>query len=328
MSFWPRHRVVITGGTGFLGRFLTDRIRRQEPAELHSLGKADYDLVQASEVVRLFRELRPTLVVHLAAVVGGIGANQDSPGRFFYENLLMGTQVTEQARLAGVAKLVVVGTVCSYPKLAGIPFREEMLWTGYPEETNAAYGIAKLALLEQLRAYRKQYGFNGIYLVPANLYGPGDRVDARNSHVVPALVRKCLHAKRSGEPEVSVWGSGEATREFLYVEDAAEGIARAAELYDGGEPVNLGTGREVSIRDLALLIARQVGYTGTLRFDRLQPDGQPRRRLDTSKARRLFGFKARTDLEEGIERVVDSYGARVGAPPEAVMNDRCRGPAQ
>lgn len=326
MSFWSEQRVVITGGTGFLGGFLTERLRREEPAELHSLGKADYDLVQAPEVERLFRDLRPTLVVHLAAVVGGIGANQDSPGRFFYENLLMGAQVVEQARLAGVAKLVVMGTVCSYPKLADTPFREEMLWTGYPEETNAAYGIAKLALLEQLRAYRKQYGLSGVYLMPANLYGPRDDFDPRTSHVVPALVRKCLHAKINGDPEVQVWGSGEATREFLYVEDATDGIARAVEQYDGGEPVNLGTGREVSIRDLALLIARHVGYTGTLRFDSSQPDGQPRRRLDTTKARRLFGFEARTDLDEGIGRVVDWYVSQVGALPKAAMAAHSRRP--
>lgn len=320
MSFWRQQRVVITGGTGFLGAFLTEKLRRKEPAELHSLGRSDYDLVQASEVERLFRELRPTLVVHLAAVVGGIGANRDSPGRFFYENLLMGAQVTEQARLAGVAKLVMVGTVCSYPKLAETPFREEMLWTGYPEETNASYGIAKLALLEQLRAYRKQYGLNGIYLMPANLYGPGDHFDPRTSHVVPALVRKCMRAKASGDPEVTVWGSGEATREFLYVEDAAEGIAKAAETYDGVEPVNLGSGREISIRDLALLIARHVGYAGKLRFDTSQPDGQPRRRLDTTKARRLFDFEAGTELDEGIGRVIEWYVAQAGSLSEAASS--------
>ena len=318
MSFWSEHRVVITGGTGFLGSCLTEKLRRREPAELHSLGRSDYDLVQAPEVERLFRELRPTLVVHLAAVVGGIGANRDSPGRFFYENLIMGAQVTEQARLAGVAKLVVVGTVCSYPKLAETPFREKMLWTGYPEDTNASYGIAKLALLEQLRAYRKEYRLNGIYLIPANLYGPGDNFDPRSSHVVPALVRKCVQARSNGDQEVAVWGSGEATREFLYVDDAAQGIAKAAESYDGAEPVNLGTGREISIRDLASLIARHVGYSGTMRFDRSKPEGQPRRRLDTTRARELFDFEARTHLDEGIGRVVEWYVARAGLLTEAV----------
>ena len=311
-------RVLITGGTGFLGSHLTEALGRRSPAELVSVGKGDYDLVRSSEVARMFGERRPSVVVHLAAVVGGIGANQSSPGRFFYENLLMGAHLIEQARVAGVDKLVMVGTVCSYPKLAEAPFREEALWTGYPDETNAPYGIAKLALLEQLRAYRRQYGLRGIYLLPANLYGPGDNFDPRTSHVIPALIRKCVRAREAARPEVRVWGSGEATREFLYAEDAAEGIALALEGYDGDDPVNLGSGQEVSIRELAELIARQVGFSGTLRFDSTMPSGQPRRRLDTSKARRLFGFEARTDLEEGIRRVVDWYVSRADSLSEAV----------
>ena len=310
MSFWRRHRVVITGGTGFLGSFVTESLRRRRPAELFSLGRADYDLVRPTEVARMFEELRPTIVVHLAAVGGGIAVNQEKPGRFFYDNLIMGAQLIEQARLAAVDKLLFVGTVCSYPKLAPLPFREESLWTGRPEESNAPYGIAKLALLEQLRAYRRQYGLNGIYLLLANLYGPRDNFDPRTSHVVPALVRRFLRARSAGDDAVSVWGSGRATREFLYVEDGAEGIARAIEAYDGPEPVNLGSGEEISIAELAKLIARHTGFEGELRFDASMPDGQPRRRLDTTKARRLFGFQARVGLDEGIGRVVEWYVAQ------------------
>jgi GDP-L-fucose synthase len=311
MLSWEQQRVVVTGGKGFLGSCLTQRLRELRPAELFSLGREDYDLMRSSEVGALFEDLRPTIVLHLAAVVGGIGANRENPGRFFYENLMMGAQVIEQARRAAVGKLVVIGTICSYPRLAKVPFREEELWTGYPEETNAPYGIAKLASLVQLQAYRRQYDLNGIYLMPVNLYGPGDNFDPASSHVVPALIRKCFEAKESGAPSVSVWGSGTATREFLYVEDAAEGILRAAELYDEGEPVNLGSGREISIRELAEMIAREVGYQGELVFDRTQPDGQPRRSLDTNRARNLFSFEARTGLGDGLERVVDWYRSNV-----------------
>ena len=307
MGFWQRHRVVITGGTGFLGSHVTRILEERSPAALFAVGKEDYDLVRWSEVAALFETLQPTIVLHLAAVVGGIGANRENPGRFFYENLMMGAQVIEHCRTAGVERLTVVGTICSYPKLASVPFREEMLWTGYPEETNAPYGVAKLALLEQLQAYRRQYGLSGIYLMPVNLYGPGDNFDPQSSHVIPALIRKCVEAVAAGDSTVSVWGSGEATREFLYVEDAAEGIVGATERFSGAQPVNLGAGFEISIRDLAVKIAEQVGFKGDLIFDVSKPDGQPRRSLDTTRARELWGFQASVDLDEGIRRAVDWY---------------------
>ena len=300
--------VLVTGGGGFLGSRLVERLRKagHEPfvARRH-----DYDLTVAGEAERLFADAQPELVFHLAAEVGGIGANRANPGRYWYANLLMGTHVLEQSRLSGVGKLVLLGTICAYPKFAPVPFSEDDLWNGYPEETNAPYGVAKKALLVGAQAYREQYGLNAIYLLPVNLYGPGDNFDLENSHVIPALVRKMIEAQDRGEREVVLWGDGSATREFLYVEDCAEGIFLAGERYDGPEPVNLGTGEEIAIRDLAELVAELTGYQGEIVWDTSKPNGQPRRRLDVSRAERLFGFSAATGLREGVERTVAWYRA-------------------
>jgi GDP-L-fucose synthase len=271
--------------------------------------KSEYDLVKGADVDRLYRDARPEVVIHLAAVVGGIGANRENPGRYFYENMMMGVQLIEGARLGGVEKFVQVGTICAYPKHTPVPFREDDLWDGYPEETNAPYGVAKKALLVQCQAYRDQYGMNAIYLLPVNLYGPGDNFDPATSHVIPALIKKFVDASEAGEREVEVWGTGGATREFLYVDDAAEGIVLAAEAYDGREPVNLGSGHEISIRDLAELIARETGFRGRVAFDASKPDGQPRRALDVTRAERLFGFRARTGFVEGLRKTIEWYRA-------------------
>jgi GDP-L-fucose synthase len=306
-SFWSGRRVVVTGGAGFLGSCVTRAlVQRGCPAPFVPRSR-EYDLRKESDIVRMLKDARPDLIIHLAAVVGGIGANRENPGRFFYDNLMMGAQLMEQARLGRVAKLVAVGTVCSYPKFAPVPFREDDLWNGYPEETNAPYGLAKKMLLVQSQAYRQQYGFNSIFLLPVNLYGPGDNFDPRTSHVIPALIKKCVDAVESGAPEIPVWGTGSATREFLYVEDAAEGIVLAAEHYDGAEPVNLGAGREIAIRDLVDLIARLTGFTGRIVWDATKPDGQPRRMLETSRAATLFGFVAKTSFEEGLRRTIAWY---------------------
>lgn len=304
-----RRTIVVTGGAGFLGSAVMRALRARgvDPARLVAVRRSDYDLTHERDVERLYAEHRPQLVIHLAAVVGGIGANRANPGVFFYENLVMGALLMEHARRAGVEKFVALGTICAYPKFTPVPFREEDLWDGYPEETNAPYGIAKKVLLVQAQAYRQQYGFDAIYLLPVNLYGPGDNFDPRSSHVIPALVRKCVEAVEQGRDEVEVWGTGRATREFLYVDDAAEGIVLATERYDGAEPVNLGAGFEISIRELAELIARLTGFGGRLAWNTSQPDGQPRRSLDTSRAERLFGFRARTSFEEGLARTVDWY---------------------
>jgi GDP-L-fucose synthase len=267
---------------------------------------ADYDLRTSEGITRALADAHPNVVVHLAAVVGGIGANRENPGRFFYDNAIMGIQLMEQARLGGVEKFITVGTVCSYPKFTPVPFREEDLWNGYPEETNAPYGIAKKMLLVQGQAYRAQYGFNAIHLVPVNLYGPGDNFDPASSHVIPALITKSLEAVNSGADHIDVWGTGSASREFLYVDDAAEGIVLAAERYDEAEPVNLGVGREISIRKLVQIIAEITGFRGAIRWDTTKPDGQPRRSLDTSRARERFGFVARTSFEEGLRRTIKS----------------------
>jgi GDP-L-fucose synthase len=307
MNFWTGQRVVVTGGTGFLGRRLTAALRTRGCAAVAGLGSGDYDLRRVDEVARLYRELQPTLVVHLAAVVGGIGANRERPAEFFFDNLTMGLHVIDQAWRAGVPKVVIAGTVCAYPKFAPVPFSEADLWNGYPEETNAPYGLAKKALLVQSQAYRAQYGFNSIFLLPGNLYGPGDNFDPRSSHVIPALIRRCFEAVDEGRERIEVWGDGSASREFLYVDDAAEGILRAAERYDGGEPVNLGSGREILIRDLVHKIADEVGYGGTIAWDASKPNGQPRRQLDVSRAERLFGFKASTSFEDGLRQTVDWY---------------------
>jgi GDP-L-fucose synthase len=300
--------VLVTGGGGFLGRHLVERLRG-EGHEPFVARRRDYDLTVAADVERLFADARPELVFHLAAEVGGIGANRASPGRYWYANALMGTHVLEQSRLTGVTKLVLLGTICAYPKFAPVPFREKDLWNGYPEETNAPYGVAKKALLVGAQAYRGQYGLNAIYLLPVNLYGPGDNFDLQRSHVIPALVRKMIEARERRESEVVLWGDGSPTREFLYVEDCAEGIRLAAERYDGADPVNLGTGEEISIRELAELVAELTGFEGEIVWDTSKPNGQPRRRLDVSRAEQLFGFRARTPLREGIERTVAWYRA-------------------
>lgn len=307
MSFWQDQRVVVTGGAGFLGSFVVEALTARGCNTIVVPRSASCDLRDRAAVARLFREARPTLVVHLAAVVGGIGANRRHPGRFFYENAVMGIEIIEQARVFALPKLVVVGTICAYPKLTPVPFQEDNLWNGYPEETNAPYGVAKKALLVQCQAYRQEYGLNAIFLLPVNLYGPRDNFDPESSHVIPSLIKKCVDARNRGEAVVECWGSGTPTREFIYVEDAAEGIVRAAEGYDKPEPVNIGSGMEITILDLAQLIARLSGFHGRLLWDPTQPDGQPRRCLDVSRAERAFGFRARTPFEDGLRRTIAWY---------------------
>jgi GDP-L-fucose synthase len=307
---FPFRKVVVTGGAGFLGRFIVDKLRRYDGLEVVVPRSSEYNLIEGADIKRLFSDMRPDLVIHLAAVVGGIGANQKNPGRFFYENLIMGTQLIEQARLHDVQKFVALGTVCAYPKFTPTPFREEDLWNGYPEETNAPYGLAKKMMLVQAQSYRRQYGFNAIFLLPANLYGPGDNFDLETSHVIPALIRKCVEARRQGLPFIEAWGTGNASREFLYVEDCAEGILRAAAFYNDDDPVNIGTGSEIRIGDLLNIIARLTRYEGEIRWQHDKPDGQPRRRLDVSRALERFGFRAQVSLEEGLRRTVDWYEAQ------------------
>jgi GDP-L-fucose synthase len=304
---FPYQRVVVTGGAGFLGRFVVERLRAFTDVAVFVPRSADYNLVEGADIKRLLAETRPDLVIHLAAVVGGIGANQKNPGRFFYENLMMGVQLIEQARLHQVRKFVAVGTVCAYPKFTPTPFREADLWNGYPEETNAPYGLAKKMMLVQSQSYREQYGFNSIFLLPANLYGPGDNFDLESSHVIPALIRKCIEAREAGAPYVEAWGTGNASREFLYVADCADGILRAAAMYDESEPVNIGTGNEIKISELLRLIARLTRFTGEIRWQADRPDGQPRRRLDVSRALEKFGFQASTPLETGLRQTVAWY---------------------
>jgi GDP-L-fucose synthase len=306
-------RVLVTGGSGFLGRHVVAALERHGCRDIVVVRKARHDLTHEPDVIRLFEETRPDAVIHLAAVVGGIGANRESPGRFFYQNVMMGALTMEQARLAGVSKFIGVGTICAYPKLAPIPFLERDLWNGYPEETNAPYGIAKKMLLVQGQAYRDEYGFNAIHLLPVNLYGPHDNFDPASSHVIPALIRKFAEAIDARAGEVACWGTGNATREFLYVEDCAEAIVLAVEQYDKPEPVNLGAGFEISIRDLAELIAELTGFRGRLVFDRTKPDGQPRRSLDVTRARNSFGFAATTDFRTGLERTIAWYQAQRSA---------------
>ena len=310
-------RVMVSGGGGFLGRAVVARLRAAGASEIFVPRSRDYDFRTKDGIDRALADGRPEIVIHLAAVVGGIGANRENPGRFFYENAIMGIQLIEQARVAGVAKFVTVGTVCAYPKLTPVPFREDDLWNGYPEATNAPYGLAKKMLLVQGQAYREQYGFNAIYLIPVNLYGLGDNFDPASSHVIPALIKKCVDAREAGDPFIEVWGTGSASREFLYVDDAAEGIILAAQRYDGAEPVNLGVGREITIRELVKLIVRLTGYPVELRWDTSKPDGQPRRALDTSRARERFGFVATTSFEDGLRATIDWYeGCRpVQNPP-------------
>ncbi len=306
-------RILVTGGGGFLGTHVVERLR-SEGEDPFVARRRDYDLTVATDAERMFDDARPELVLHLAAEVGGIGANRDNPGRYWYANLAMGANVIEQSRLHGVEKLVVLGTICAYPKFAPVPFHEDDLWNGYPEETNAPYGVAKKALLVGLQSYREQYGLNGVFLLPVNLYGPRDNFDLRTSHVIPALIRKMVEAQERGEREIVLWGDGSPTREFLYVDDCAEGIVLAARRYDGAEPVNLGTGQEIAIRELAELAAELTGYDGEIVWDTTKPNGQPRRQLDVSRARELFGFEARTPLHEGLERTVAWYRASRSEP--------------
>jgi GDP-L-fucose synthase len=304
---WSKERVVVTGGAGFLGGYVLEDLRRRGATSVVVPRSGDYDLVEMEGVRRLYRDARPTIVIHLAARVGGIGANRDNPGKFFYDNLMMGVQLIEEGRRAGLRKLVATGTICAYPKFTPVPFKEDDLWNGYPEETNAPYGLAKKMLLVQSQAYRQQYGFNSIVLFPVNLYGPNDNFDLHTSHVIPALIRKCVEARERGEEQVRVWGTGAASREFLHARDAAEAIVVAAEKYEKSEPVNLGAGFEIRIRDLAELIARLTRFEGELVWDASKPDGQPRRMLDTSRARAEFGWKARIGFEEGLKETIEWF---------------------
>jgi GDP-L-fucose synthase len=300
-------RILVTGGAGFLGQHLVQALRKRGFTEIVVPRRSQYDLTREAAVEQLYREAQPEVVIHLAAVVGGIGANRENPGRFLYENLIMGALLMEYGRRAGVQKFVSVGTICSYPKFTPVPFREEDLWNGYPEETNAPYGLAKKMLLVQGQAYRQQYGFNSIYLLPVNLYGPGGQFDLESSHVIPALIRKCLEAVERGESEIVCWGDGTPTREFLYVEECAEAIVLATEKYDGVDPVNIGAGFEISIKELVELIAELVGFHGRIVWDTTKPNGQPRRMLDTSRAWNLFGFRAKINFREGLLRTIKDY---------------------
>ena len=318
-DFWGEKRVVVTGGAGFLGSFVVDKLRARGCQTIIVPRSAEYDLRDHDAIVRLYETARPDLVLHLAAVVGGIGANQENPGRFFYDNAIMGIQLIEIARQMGVKKFVATGTICAYPKFTPIPFREDDLWNGYPEETNAPYGLAKKMMLTQLQAYRAQYGFRGIFLLPVNLYGPRDNFDLHTSHVIPALIRKCVEAKAAGRSEIVLWGDGTPTREFLYVEDAAEGLLLAAERYDGDLPINLGTGEEIAIANLATVIADEVGFEGKIIWDSSKPNGQPRRCLDVTRAKELFGFEAAHDLRHGLSKTVAWFKENDGLLREVVF---------
>jgi GDP-L-fucose synthase len=304
---WTDSTVVVTGGAGFLGSFVVDKLRERGCLSVLAPRSKEYDLREKDAVIRLYKDAKPDIVIHLAGVVGGIGANRENPGRFFYDNLLMGTQLMHYAHLQRVRKFVAVGTICAYPKLAPIPFKEDLLWEGYPEETNAPYGLAKKMLLVQAQAYRQQYGFNAIYLLPVNLYGPRDNFDPASSHVIPALIKKCLDAGETGSHEIVVWGDGSPTREFLYVEDCAEAIVLAAERYNKPDPVNLGAGVEISIKELVELIGRLTGFHGRIVWDVSKPNGQPRRCLDVSRAEREFGWRANTRFEHGLRQTIEWY---------------------
>ncbi|MCV0384777.1 MAG: GDP-L-fucose synthase [Erythrobacter sp.] len=304
---------MVTGGGGFLGKAVVARLEAAGATDIFVPRSADFDLRTVEGINSALFDGRPDTVIHLAAVVGGIGANRENPGRFFYDNAIMGIQLIEHARLAGVSKFVTIGTVCSYPKFAPVPFSEDDLWDGYPEETNAPYGLAKKMLLVQSQAYREQYGFNATYLIPVNLYGPGDNFDPRSSHVIPALIRKCVEAREAGRDQIEVWGTGSASREFIYVDDAAQGIVLGAERYDGPDPVNLGTGQEIKIRDLVQTIVGLTGFGGEVRWDPTKPDGQPRRALDTSRALEQFGFSAQTSFDVGLTETVRWYSRNRGA---------------
>ncbi len=308
---------MVTGGAGFLGSFVCEKLRDLGCTDVFVCRSAAYDLTREADIRRALDASKPEIIIHLAAVVGGIGANEDEPGRFFYANAVMGIQLIEQARLHNVEKFVCAGSVCAYPKYTPVPFKEEDLWDGYPEETNAPYGIAKKALLVQLQAYRQQYGMNGVFLLPANLYGPRDNFDLRTSHVIPAIIRKCVEARERGDESATLWGTGTASREFLYVEDAAEGIVLATQGYDEPEPVNLGAGFEITIRELAEKIAHLTGYSGRIVWDPSRPNGQPRRSIDVTRAKESFGFVARTDFDEGLRRTIEWYEDPANRPADS-----------
>ncbi len=306
-DFFQNRRVVVTGGAGFLGRYVTEGLQKRGCKNILMPEIEEYDLVNIDDINRMYEVMNPDIVIHLAAVVGGIGANREHPGEFFYKNLMMGVQLIEQGRLRNIEKFVAIGTVCAYPKFATVPFKEEDLWNGYPEETNAPYGLAKKMLLVQSQSYRAEYGFNSIFLLPVNLYGPGDNFNPASSHVIPALIKKCVDAIESGADHIDCWGTGSASREFIYVGDTAEGILLATEHYNGSEPVNIGAGFEITIKELAEKIVNLTGFTGEIRWDSSKPDGQPRRRLDVSKAKQYFGFEAKMPFDEGLKATIDWY---------------------
>jgi GDP-L-fucose synthase len=306
-GFFEDRRVVVTGGAGFLGGYIVEGLQKRGCKNILVPKIEDYDLVNMADVVRMYNDMKPDIVIHLAAVVGGIGANREHPGEFFYKNLMMGVQLIEQGRIHNIEKFVAIGTVCAYPKFTPVPFREEDLWNGYPEETNAPYGLAKKMLLVQSQAYRAQYGFNSIFLLPVNLYGPSDNFDPKSSHVIPALIKKCVDAIESSADRIDCWGTGKVSREFIYAADAAEGILLATEHYNGAEPVNIGAGFEITIKELVEKIANITGFKGEIHWDSSKPDGQPRRHLDVSRAKEYFGFEAKTGFEEGLQETIKWY---------------------
>jgi GDP-L-fucose synthase len=306
-GFFEDRRVVVTGGAGFLGGYVVEGLRKRSCKNILVPKIEDYDLVNISDIVRMYKDMKPDIVIHLAAVVGGIGANREHPGEFFYKNLMMGVQLIEQGRLCNIEKFVAIGTVCAYPKFTPVPFKEADIWNGYPEETNAPYGLAKKMLLVQSQAYRAEFSFNSIFLLPVNLYGPGDNFDPASSHVIPALIKKCVDANESGSDYIECWGTGNVSREFIYVADAAEGILQATEHYNGPEAVNIGAGFEITIKELVEKIATLTGFNGEIRWDNSKPDGQPRRRLDVSRAKKLFGFEAETSFDEGLKATIEWY---------------------
>jgi GDP-L-fucose synthase len=306
-GFFEKRRIVVTGGAGFLGKYVVEGLKKRGCKNILVPLIEEYDLVQSGDIKRMYDAMKPDIVIHLAAVVGGIGANREHPGKFFYDNLMMGVQLIEQGRQRGIEKFVAIGTVCAYPKFTPVPFKEDDIWNGYPEETNAPYGLAKKILLVQSQSYRAEYGFNSIFLLPVNLYGPGDNFNPKSSHVIPALIKKCVDAIKAGDDYIECWGSGNISREFIYAADAAEGILLATEFYNGSEPVNIGAGFEITIKDLVEKIVRLTGFKGKIRWDSSKPDGQPRRCLDTSKAKKLFGFEAKTNFDTGLKQTIEWY---------------------